>query len=67
MAGYSEEDLQETFVSTTDILHDVPQNMRTLDVFKTLNNSADEEPMNNIYDEEIRNNFYEALYEFQSS
>ena len=69
MAGYSEEDLQETFVSTTDILHDVPQkHAALLDVFKTLNNSADEEAYEQyLRDEEIRNNFYEALYEFSKA
>ena len=69
MAGYSEEDMQDTFRSATDVLNDVPQkHAALLDIFKTLGNSADEEAYEQyLRDEEIRDNFYEALYEFSKA
>ena len=66
MAGYSEEDMQDTFLSTTDILNQVPQkHAALLDIFKPLRNSTDEERYElHLHDKQIRDNFYHALYEF---
>ena len=69
MAGYSEEDLQEIFnLQQISYMMFTQKHAALLDVFKTLNNSADEEAYEQyLRDEEIRDNFYEALYEFSKA